>query len=109
MLPHGPTYMPTILRTTVCVAISETRPITIATQTVVWRSGGGRTGVAGRLIEAAAAWATSIGSESLDLWVMRSNAAAIAVYRRAGFEPIDDDIPPPPPGCADERFMRRPL
>lgn len=67
------------------------------------------TGVASRLIDAAVAWAASTGASTLGLWVMRTNHGAIAGYRRAGFEFVDDGAPPPPPGCHDEQFMRRPV
>jgi [ribosomal protein S18]-alanine N-acetyltransferase len=47
-----------------------------------------RRGVARALVEAAAAAARAAGAESLFLEVAADNAAALALYRRCGFEQI---------------------
>jgi len=43
-------------------------------------------GVARELISCVASWAAAYGAHVLTLWVVESNAAAIAAYTRTGFE-----------------------
>jgi GNAT superfamily N-acetyltransferase len=53
------------------------------------------TGLAGRLIDHAAAWARERGAGELVLWVVDRNTAARRAYRRAGFQPTGDHQPLP--------------
>jgi len=50
-----------------------------------------RMGVAAQLIESVAAWAAAAGATLLVLDVVAGNAAAIALYRRAGFVSFDGE------------------
>jgi GNAT superfamily N-acetyltransferase len=50
-----------------------------------------RVGIAAQLIESVAAWATAAGATVLVLDVVEGNAAAIALYGRTGFVPVDGD------------------
>lgn len=60
-----------------------------------------------RLIEACVEWAADRGDTSMVLWVVKDNAAAIALYERCGFAPTGqvDTLPDNP--CADELEMLR--
>lgn len=60
-----------------------------------------------RLVEACVEWAAKRGDTSMVLWVVKDNAAAIALYERCGFEPTGqvDTLPDNP--CADELEMLR--
>lgn len=49
------------------------------------RSDDRRRGAAGRLLESAIDWTRSEGFDELMLWVVRDNAAAIALYEKFGF------------------------
>ena len=42
------------------------------------------------LIEAVVAWVRSLGATRLQLWVMETNASALALYRRVGFIETDE-------------------
>jgi GNAT superfamily N-acetyltransferase len=46
-----------------------------------------RLGIGEALVESIKTWARSRGENRLHLWVVSSNAAALALYRRCGFEP----------------------
>jgi GNAT superfamily N-acetyltransferase len=46
-----------------------------------------RRGVGGALIEAVVGWARALGALRLTLWATATNQAAIALYRRCGFQP----------------------
>lgn len=52
-----------------------------------------RRGIGVGLIAAATAWCRSRGVATIHLWVNEANAAAIALYRHAGFEPSGERIP----------------
>lgn len=56
------------------------------------------TGAARRLIDECAAWAREQGSESVVLWVVRANAAAIALYTSCDFSAtgLTDTLPSDP-------------
>ena len=62
-------------------------------------------GTSGQLIDAAKQWAAQRNSKTISLWVHRSNAAAIALYERSGFELQSDTGSDAPPGCEDEMRM----
>jgi GNAT superfamily N-acetyltransferase len=50
-----------------------------------------RVGIAAQLIASVAAWAAAAGATMLVLDVVADNAAAIALYHRAGFAPFDGE------------------
>lgn len=66
-------------------------------------------GIARRLIDSVIEWARGTGADTVALWVMRSNDAAVGLYETAGFEvTIQHDAPPDDP-CRDEIRMIRPI
>ena len=68
-------------------------------------------GVADALIEDIAAWAAGLRPPAVWLSVRESNAPAIALYRRRGFEATGERVLDADPGDAavDELVFRRPL
>ena len=52
-------------------------------------------GVAGALVQSVVDWARAVGARGLYLWVVGDNAAAQALYRRAGFVPTGRTQPLP--------------
>ena len=50
-----------------------------------------RQGVGAQLIDSVAAWANVAGSTALVLDVVATNASALSLYERAGFQRLDDD------------------
>jgi GNAT superfamily N-acetyltransferase len=81
--------------------------------TVLWgmwvRPGARRSGAGRRLLEAALGWSREQGASTVSLWVVRSNAEAIALYRQAGFVATGDVQTLPSDPCALELAMRRRL
>ena len=65
-----------------------------------------RTGVGEALAAAVVEWARSAGYESLELWVMGENRAAISLYERCGFESIPEYVGRPDDPCRDELRIR---
>ena len=65
------------------------------------RSGAGR-----RLVDAAVAWARQQAAGEVVLWVVRTNAAAIALYERCGFVASGAVEALPSNPCVDELEMR---
>lgn len=63
-------------------------------------------GVADRLVDEVAQWAREVGGDRLRLGVMPDNARAKALYRRTGFQMIDETGTLTPDG---EQLMLRPL
>jgi RimJ/RimL family protein N-acetyltransferase len=68
-----------------------------------------RSGAAQRLVEAAVQWSVAHNAQSVTLWVVRSNAAAIALYERNMFSPTGEIDPLPSNPCVDELVMQRTL
>lgn len=62
-----------------------------------------------RLIEAVADWARENGARSLELSVTANNAAAAALYARAGFTETGRRRPLPADPTRTEIFLARPL
>ena len=62
-------------------------------------------GASGQLIDAAELWAAERASATISLWVHRTNAAAIALYERRGFELQPDVGSDAPASCEDELRM----
>ncbi len=62
-------------------------------------------GASGQLINAAEHWAAERNSKTISLWVHRSNAAAIALYERHGFELQPDSGSDAPLACEYELRM----
>lgn len=62
-------------------------------------------GVGEALIEAVVEWAGSQAAPAVALAVRRTNAAAVNLYERMGFEPVASG----PDTAPDEQAMRRPL
>jgi ribosomal protein S18 acetylase RimI-like enzyme len=50
-------------------------------------------GIGGALVDAVVAWAGSVGYELIGLGVTTTNTAAIALYRRKGFEDLGMRMP----------------
>jgi ribosomal protein S18 acetylase RimI-like enzyme len=68
-----------------------------------------RAGVGTRLIDAVADWARERGRARLALSVTTNNAAAAALYGRAGFEPTGRVRPLPADPSRTEVFLSRPV
>jgi ribosomal protein S18 acetylase RimI-like enzyme len=68
-----------------------------------------RTGIAGNLVQAVIGWARERNATSVELWVTRSNEAAVKLYEASGFEPTGDHRPLPSDPCRNELRMRRDL
>jgi ribosomal-protein-alanine N-acetyltransferase len=68
-----------------------------------------RSGAAQRLVEHAIEWSREHGAETVTLWVVRSNAAAIALYERNGFSADGEVATLPTNPCIDELAMQRQL
>jgi RimJ/RimL family protein N-acetyltransferase len=68
-----------------------------------------RTGAAQRLVDAAIQWSHEQNAKTVTLWVVRSNASAIALYERNHFVAgrAVESLPTNP--CADEFAMQRAL
>ncbi|MET8261299.1 GNAT family N-acetyltransferase [Micromonospora sp. NPDC005205] len=66
-------------------------------------------GVADRLVDEVARWAQERGADRLRLTVMPDNAAAKALYHRAGFRLTDEPGDLMPDGVRPEQIMLRPL
>jgi GNAT superfamily N-acetyltransferase len=64
-----------------------------------------RLGIAARLIESVATWAAATGATVLVLDVVAGNAAAIALYYRAGFAPFEGESMGEP-ASGEIRFTR---
>jgi predicted GNAT family acetyltransferase len=63
-------------------------------------------GVASTLVDAVAEWAVRDGAGEVALWVADGNAAAAAVYRRAGFVPTGRRQPlPSNPAVGEEEWV----
>jgi GNAT superfamily N-acetyltransferase len=63
-------------------------------------------GVAAQLMRAVVGWAAGDGAREVALWVADGNAAAAAVYRRAGFVPTGRRRPlPSNPAVAEEEWV----
>ena len=58
------------------------------------------TGLGKQLVEQVVAWAKATGARDVELWVTCGNDAALSLYRRAGFSPIDERKPL----ASDSRF-----
>lgn len=84
----------------------EAEILTLAVRPEAWRRG-----IAGRLVEAAAVVAKETGAEVFFLEVAADNAAALALYRAAGFEEAGRRAAyyPRPGGAVDALVMRRAL
>lgn len=63
-------------------------------------------GVGRRLVEAVVEWAREQGARAVHLWVADGNDAALALYRKAGFEPTGDRMPLPSDPLVMETKMR---
>ena len=84
------------------VGIGESTTAGDATLWGMWVAPAARgRGASGQLIDAAEQWATERNSKTISLWVHRTNAAAIALYERRGFELQPDTGSDAPPGCED--------
>jgi ribosomal protein S18 acetylase RimI-like enzyme len=66
-----------------------------------------RAGIAAKLVEAVVGWAGEIKATSVDLWVTRSNDAAVRLYEAAGFRETNEHQPLPSDPCRNEQRMRR--
>ena len=63
-------------------------------------------GIATRLLRAVLEWAEGDGAREVALWVADGNAAAAAVYRRAGFVPTGKRQPlPSNPAVGEEEWV----
>ena len=62
-------------------------------------------GASEQLLDAAARWAADRNIRTTSLWVHRSNAAAIALYERRGFEVQQEIGGEAPPECEDGQRM----
>ncbi len=69
-----------------------------------WRS----RGVGRLLVRAVEDWAVRAGAETLTLWVVRSNASALALYRASGFVPAGATQPlPSDPSLLEVQLSKR--
>ncbi len=76
----------------------------------MWVSPAGRgTGAGAAMIEALAQWTAEAGDAALELWVVHGNEPALKLYRRCGFEIVEDPEVHPEDPCIDEIRMRRPV
>jgi len=72
----------------------------------MWTSPAARgRGVGAALVDVVVGWAEN---DTIELWVMRGNAAAQRLYERCGFAETGDFQPLPSDPCKDETRMRRP-
>jgi ribosomal protein S18 acetylase RimI-like enzyme len=68
-----------------------------------------RCGAAQRLIDAAVQWSVAHHAKTVTLWVVRANAAAIALYERNQFSATGEVDTLPGNPCVDELAMQRTL
>jgi RimJ/RimL family protein N-acetyltransferase len=68
-----------------------------------------RTGAAQRLVDSAIQWSRDVSAKTVTLWVVRSNAAAIALYERNGFVATGEIDTLPSNPCIAELAMQRTL
>jgi GNAT superfamily N-acetyltransferase len=65
-------------------------------------------GIGAALVESVALWTRERGGDRLVLWVACGNHAAIALYRRCGFEPTGSRRPVAhTPACTEQEMMRK--
>ena len=67
-----------------------------------------RRGVGTQLLDRSRDWSWEAGAERLSLWVVATNAAAYALYERAGFQPTGVSQPLRSHPDFDERLMELP-
>lgn len=76
----------------------------------MWVAPGARgSGVGRALVTRVLQWAAKAGFERMELWVVRGNESAAALYHRMGFEPTGEVTPLPSDPCRHELRMGRPL
>ena len=68
-----------------------------------------RCGAGQRLVVSALEWARAHRDDTVTLWVVRSNSAAVALYERSGFEPTGEVDTLPTNPCIEEMAMQRRL
>ena len=66
-----------------------------------------RTGVAARLLQAVIGWASEHNATCVELWVTRSNEAAVKFYEASGCRSTGEHRPLPSDSCRNELRMRR--
>jgi RimJ/RimL family protein N-acetyltransferase len=66
-------------------------------------------GIGRRLVEAVVDHARTTGAAQVDLWVMRDNPIAVALYESCGFRPGEGERPPTSDACRDEHWLVLPL
>jgi ribosomal protein S18 acetylase RimI-like enzyme len=66
-------------------------------------------GMGRRLVDAVVDHARATGAAQVDLWVMRGNEHALALYRAVGFRPGEGEPPPVVDACRDELWLVLPL
>lgn len=66
-------------------------------------------GIGGSLVRAVLEWARSTEATCVELWVMKTNADAEALYRAEGFEPLTEFSAAPGDPCENELRMRHRL
>jgi GNAT superfamily N-acetyltransferase len=66
-------------------------------------------GIGRALVGAVVDHARATGAAQVDLWVMRDNPVALALYEACGFRPGEGERPPTSDACRDEHWLVLPL